>query len=73
MFATEKDADLEALDAMSTFSSLDAVKNNRSVYTNATLSGAIYFMTPLALTYVAEHLTPHLATALAGKAPRELV
>ena len=73
VFATEKDADLEALDAMSTFSSLDAVKNNRSVYTNATLSGAIYFMTPLALTYVAEHLTPHLATALAGKAPRELV
>ncbi len=41
VFATEKDADREALDAMSTFSSLDAVKNNRSVYSNARLSGAI--------------------------------
>ncbi len=40
---------------------------------NVTLSGAIYFMTPLALTYVVDHLTPHLARALAEKSPRSLV
>ena len=41
--------------------------------TDGTLAGAIYFMTPLSLQYVREHLTPQLADAVAGKAPREIV
>lgn len=58
---------------MKTFATLEAVKGKRSIFTKATLSGAIYFMTPLALTYVLDELTPHLATALAGKSPRSIV
>ncbi|GAA3615017.1 ABC transporter substrate-binding protein [Microlunatus ginsengisoli] len=37
----------------------------------ATLAGAIYFTTPLSLAYVLEHLTPQLALATKGQAPRE--
>ena len=33
---------------------------------------AIYFMTPLSLQYVLQRLTPQLADAVAGKAPREV-
>jgi iron complex transport system substrate-binding protein len=73
VFATEKAADIKALEAMKTFETLDAVKGKHAVFTNATLSGAIYFMTPLALTYVVDHLTPHLASAVAGTSPRSIV
>jgi iron complex transport system substrate-binding protein len=73
VFATEKAADIKSLEAMKTFETLAAVKGKRAVFTNATLSGAIYFMTPLALTYVVDHLTPHLARAIDGQSPRSIV
>jgi iron complex transport system substrate-binding protein len=49
------------------------VKENRSVYTDATLAGAMYFISPLSLPYVLEHLTPQLEAAVAGKAPRKVL
>jgi iron complex transport system substrate-binding protein len=73
VFATEHPKDIDKLEKVPTFLALDAVKQNRSVYTDGTLAGAIYFMTPLSLNYVLEHLTPQLADAVAGQAPREIV
>lgn len=73
VFATEKPGDIAALKQEPTFRFLDAVKNKHAVYTDPTLSGAMYFMTPLSLQYVLEKLTPELERALAGEAPEELV
>lgn len=70
VFATETPSDVRNLERVPTFRRLRAVAENRSVYTSATLSGAMYFMTPLSLPYVLEHLTPQLVDALAGEAPR---
>ena len=49
------------------------MREHRAVFTDATLSGAIYFMTPLSLPYVLERLTPALAEAVAGQAPRAMM
>jgi iron complex transport system substrate-binding protein len=73
VFATEKPADIANLKKVPTFRLLDAVKDRRAVYTDATLSGAMYFMTPLALEYVLEKLTPQLKKAVAGEAPETMV
>lgn len=72
VFATEKPEDITNLEKVPTFKELGAVKENRSVYTDATLSGAMYFMTPLSLKYVAETLPPLLQKALDGEAPRAM-
>ncbi len=73
VFATEKPADVAALEKVPTFNQLEAVSENRSVYTDATLAGAIYFMTPLSLEYVLDRLAPQLQDAVDGKAPRKVV
>lgn len=72
VFATEKPEDITNLQKVPTFSQLDGVAKNRAVYTDATLSGAMYFMTPLSLDYVVEQLPPLLVKALEGKSPREM-
>lgn len=51
--------------------SLPAVTEGRSVYTDETLAGAIYFLTPLSLEYVLDELTPRLELASVGQAPVE--
>jgi iron complex transport system substrate-binding protein len=73
VFATESAKDIANFKKVPTFRFLNAVKGNHAVYTDATLSGAMYFMTPLALEYVLERLTPQLAKAVAGEAPQEMV
>ena len=73
VFATEKPSDIANFKKVPTFRFLNAVKGKHAVYTDATLSGAMYFMTPLALEYVRERLTPELAKAVAGEAPEEMV
>ncbi|MDW5597232.1 iron-siderophore ABC transporter substrate-binding protein [Conexibacter stalactiti] len=73
LFATERDEDVARLLKVPTFKSLRAVSGNHAVYTDGTLSGAMYFMTPLSLGYVAEKLPEQLALAVEGRAPRELV
>ena len=72
VFATEEPGDLTKLKKVPTFGQLDAVADNRAVYTNGTLAGAIYFMTPLSLDYVLEHLTPQLEKAVAGQAQQRV-
>jgi iron complex transport system substrate-binding protein len=73
LFATERARDIEALLKVPTFESLRAISGNHAVFTDGTLSGAMYFMTPLSLRYVAERLPEQLALAVEGRAPRELV
>jgi len=73
VFATEKESDITNLKKVPTFKFLDAVKGKRAVYTDATLSGAMYFMTPLAFDYILERLTPALADAVAGKSPETMI
>ncbi|MGZ8649263.1 MAG: hypothetical protein ACXW08_11655 [Solirubrobacteraceae bacterium] len=73
VFATEKPTDVPALKRVPTFDRLAAVSERRAVYTDATLTGAMYFISPLSLPYVLDRLTPQLEAALAGKAPQGLV
>jgi iron complex transport system substrate-binding protein len=73
VFATEEPSDVGRLERVPTFGRLGAVKENRSVYTDGTLAGAMYFISPLSLPYVLEHLTPQLEAAVAGKAPRKVL
>jgi iron complex transport system substrate-binding protein len=73
LFATEARDDIAALLRIPTFTRLSSVSENRAVYTDGTLAGAMYFMTPLSLEYVVERLPQELARAAAGRAPRELV
>jgi iron complex transport system substrate-binding protein len=71
VFATESAEMFDELQGWSTIANLGAVKQNRAVYTDGTLAGAIYFLTPLSQMYVLEHLLPQLDAAAAGEAPRE--
>ncbi|MDO9409332.1 ABC transporter substrate-binding protein [Patulibacter sp.] len=71
--ATEKPADVAKLLKVPTFDRLDAVAKDRTIYTDATLAGALYFMTPLSLTYALDRLVPQLDAALEGRAPRRVV
>jgi iron complex transport system substrate-binding protein len=71
VFATESADQLDDLLGFGTVDNLPAVAENRSVYTDDVLAGAIYFMTPLSLQYTLERLTPMLEQATAGQAPRE--
>jgi iron complex transport system substrate-binding protein len=73
VFATEKPSDLAAFEKVPTFERLTAVAENRAVYTDATLAGALYFISPLSLPYVLEQLTPQLEAAVDGRAPRRMV
>ncbi|MFY0407090.1 ABC transporter substrate-binding protein [Solicola sp. PLA-1-18] len=72
LFATEEQDNFTALRSLETYASLPAVAEKRAVYTDATLAGAIYFMTPLSLAYVADRLPPLLEKAVAGESPQEL-
>jgi iron complex transport system substrate-binding protein len=73
VFATEKPSDVPALEKVPTFRHLAAVSENRAVYTDGTLAGALYFMTPLSLEYALDRLAPQLQDAIDGKAPRRVV
>ena len=73
VFATEKPSDIAALKKVPTFDTLGAVAENRAVYTDGTLAGAIYFESPLSLPYVLERLTPQLEAAVAGEAPQRVI
>jgi iron complex transport system substrate-binding protein len=72
VFATEEPKAVKELLKVSTFAKLGVVAEHRSVYTDGTLAGAVYFTSPLSLPYVLEHLTPQLAKALAGTAPQRV-
>ena len=73
VFATEKPGDVGRLFEEPTFPLLDAVGKNRSVYTDGTLAGALYFMSPLSLEYALDKLTPQLEAAVEGEAPRKVI
>jgi iron complex transport system substrate-binding protein len=73
VFATEKQSDIAALKKVPTFNKLGAVAKRRAVYTDPTLAGALYFMTPLSLQYALERLTPQLEATVDGKAPQRIV
>lgn len=73
VLATEKPSDIPALKKVPTFGKLKAVSEHRAVYTDGTLAGALYFISPLSLPYVLERLTPQLEAAVAGKAPQRMV
>jgi iron complex transport system substrate-binding protein len=70
VFATEDEDMFDELQEFGTISTLPAVAENRAVYTDETLAGAIYFDTPLSLEYALERLTPMLELAAEGQSPR---
>lgn len=73
VFATERPSDIGALKKIPTFGKLDAVAGRRAVFTDATLAGAMYFITPTSLSYVLDRLTPQLEAAVAGRAPQRMI
>ncbi len=73
VFATEKEGDIGELEKVPTFEKLQAVRDGRVVYTDGTLAGALYFMTPLSLMYALDRLVPALDAAVKGGAPREML
>jgi iron complex transport system substrate-binding protein len=72
VFATEEDNNLDKLKAMPTFGSLAAVKEKRAVYTDGTVAGALYFITPKSLMYALDKLTPQLERAVKGESPQKV-
>lgn len=70
VFATEDEKMFDGLQEFGTIGTLPAVQENRAIYTDATLAGALYFLTPLSLEYALDRLTPLLEQATAGEAPR---
>lgn len=73
VFATEEKKDVAALMKVPTFKRLKGIATNHAVYTDATLSGAMYFISPLSLPYVLDRLPAQLDAALKGQAPRRIV
>ena len=73
VFATEKESDIANLKKEPTFGFLSAVKEKHAVYTDATLSGSMYFDTPLSLLYTLEKLAPALKDAVAGESPEAMI
>jgi iron complex transport system substrate-binding protein len=73
VFATEEPGDIPRLKRVPTFNRLPAVAENRSVYTDGTLAGAIYFISPLSLPYVLERLTPQLKAAVKARSPQKVL
>ena len=73
VFATEKERDIANLKQVPTFKFLEAVKNRSAVYTDPTLSGAMYFTTPLSFQYILDKLTPALKDAVAGHSPETMI
>jgi iron complex transport system substrate-binding protein len=73
VFATEKPDDIAALRKVPTFDKLGAVASRRAVYTDGTLAGALYFLTPLSLPYALKRLTPALEAAVAGRSPQKMI
>jgi iron complex transport system substrate-binding protein len=70
VFATEEPDAVDGLLDFGTLSTLPAVEENRAIYTDGELAGAIYFLTPLSQKHVLEELLPRLESAVAGEAPR---
>ena len=70
VFACDEPNSVPKLKQVPTFDTLPAVAEDKAVYTDPTLAGAIYFNSPLSLPYVLDHLTPELARAVAGEAPQ---
>ena len=70
VWATESADQFAELQDFATVSDLPAVKENRSVYTDEILAGAIYFDTPLSHKYILENLVPMIEQAADGTAPR---
>ncbi|KAA1380042.1 iron-siderophore ABC transporter substrate-binding protein [Aeromicrobium fastidiosum] len=72
VFATEEAKNLDNLKAMPTFDTLKAVQQNRAVYTEGTVAGALYFITPASLMYALDKLTPQLERAVKGESPQKV-
>lgn len=67
VFATESEEQFDQLHEFGTIGTLPAVTEGRAIYTDDILAGAIYYETPLALTYVLDNLTPMVEQAAAGE------
>ncbi|MDQ1179701.1 ABC-type Fe3+-hydroxamate transport system substrate-binding protein [Rhodococcus sp. SORGH_AS 301] len=66
LWATESPEDRATLEADPVYSSLQEVRENRLVFTDAITAGAIYFTSPLSLPYLLDSLVPAFESTLAG-------
>jgi iron complex transport system substrate-binding protein len=61
VWGTEADQDKTELEKVAVYRELEAVREDRCVFTGGELAGAIYFTSPLSLPYVVDTLVPMLA------------
>ena len=74
LFATEKPADIPALEKVPTFNRLKAVAEHRAVFTDGVAGRGDLLHQPAQPARTSlDRLTPQLAAAVAGKAPRRIV
>nr|WP_296779854.1 ABC transporter substrate-binding protein [Rhodococcus sp. (in: high G+C Gram-positive bacteria)] len=66
LWATETPEDRSALETQPVYQNLDAVKENKLVFTDGVTAGAIYFTSLLSLPYVIDNLSDAFASTLAG-------
>ncbi|RRQ24950.1 ABC transporter substrate-binding protein [Rhodococcus sp. Eu-32] len=66
LWGTEKPEDRTALEQEPVYRNLDAVEEDKLVFTDGITAGAIYFTSLLSLPYVVDKLTPAFASTLAG-------
>ncbi|SNT53097.1 iron-siderophore ABC transporter substrate-binding protein [Rhodococcoides kyotonense] len=66
LWGTETPEDRTTLEQEPVYQNLDAVKENKLVFTDGVTAGAIYFTSLLSLPYVIDNLTPAFASTLAG-------
>ncbi|MFC7958354.1 iron-siderophore ABC transporter substrate-binding protein [Rhodococcoides kroppenstedtii] len=69
IWGTEDTDDRTALEADPVYASLQEVRENRVVFTDGVVAGAIYFTSPLSLPYLLDALVPALSSTLAGDGP----
>src|SRR5690606_22750836 len=72
VFATESADGIDRVLNFGTMKSLEAVKENRTIYTDAVLAGGIYLLPPLSHNYQPEQLVPPLGPAVRGEYPRQI-
>lgn len=67
LWATESPEDRTTLEKEPVYQNLDAVEENKLVFTDGVTAGAIYFTSLLSLPYVIDKLAPAFASTLAGE------
>lgn len=72
LWATEAPGDRADLEAEPLYNALQAVQDEKLVFTDGVTAGAIYFTSPLSLPFVLDQIVPAFASTLSGDGPAQI-